>query len=167
MPEDSERGLTAEGGWALGLSTCGFLMRGSRLRPRPSASSGGRPAGLRAFRLALPRPGPVASPRPPRPPPEREVLAPVETGQLSGASDEGAGAVSVALGLHLSLRASGMLSGQGLGTATVSLPRPSALAGPGQSQAWTERSAGSMRRSPFGDVVVHILFSFDSRVSSR
>lgn len=166
MPEDAERGLTAEGGWALGLSTCGFLMRGSSLRPRPSASSGGRPAGLRAFRgrrLALPRPGPVASPRPP----ECEVPAPVETGQLSGASDEGAGAVSVALGLHLSLRASGTLSGWGLGTAAVSLPRPSALAGPGQSQVWTERSAGSMRRSPFGDVVVHILFSFDSCVSSR
>lgn len=56
----------------------------------------------------------------------------MEIGQLSGALDEGAGVVRVALALNLSPRASGTLPGPGLGTATVSLPLTSS---PSRTQA--------------------------------
>uniref|UniRef100_A0A667HUF7 Epsin 2 n=1 Tax=Lynx canadensis TaxID=61383 RepID=A0A667HUF7_LYNCA len=57
VPEDAQQGLDCrKGGWVLGLSTSGFLIKGLPLRPRSSDSSGGRPArrqtrhaGLRAF----------------------------------------------------------------------------------------------------------------------
>ncbi|XP_042770388.1 epsin-2 isoform X2 [Panthera leo] len=57
VPEDAQQGLDCRrGGWVLGLSTSGFLIKGLPLRPRSSDSSGGRPArrqtrhaGLRAF----------------------------------------------------------------------------------------------------------------------
>uniref|UniRef100_A0ABI7XQ41 ENTH domain-containing protein n=1 Tax=Felis catus TaxID=9685 RepID=A0ABI7XQ41_FELCA len=57
VPEDAQQGLDCRrGGWVLGLSTSGFLIKGLPPRPRSSDSSGGRPArrqtrhaGLRAF----------------------------------------------------------------------------------------------------------------------
>lgn len=124
--------VSERGGWVLGLSSSGFLIKGLSSQPRPADPSGGRSArrqtqhvGLRAFRSCPPpaRCG-VASQGPGPGPGPGGWLA------LSGAWDEEAGVVSVALALSLSLRASGRPPGPGLGTAAVSLPPPPALATP-------------------------------------
>jgi len=147
VPEDAEQGLSivdwcprvgVGGGGVLGLPGPGFLIKGLSSQPRPSDSSGGRPArrqtqhvGLRALRGCLPacpqptarcpREGPDPAWSPPRFLPSSEVLV-LQIGQLSGAWDE-AGVLSVALALSLSLRASGTPPGPGLGTAAA-LPPP-------------------------------------------
>lgn len=137
--------VSERGGWVLGLSGSGFLIKGLSSQPRPSDPSRGSSArrqtqhvGLRAFRgcpplarcgVASRGPGPGPGPGP------RGWLA------LSGAWDEEAGVVSVALALSLSLRASGRPPGPGLGMAAVSLPphpHPQCWRHPRRSQVWTE-----------------------------